>query len=141
RDVVIDLSPLLGREEAPGGLVHAPKSLQILSARLATLKRWLIDHQEALRRLVDSFEQTAFFLRLQVVNRKAAPGCIGPLWPLGQSLDEVFLVELDLEGDGREVFRRKLKRWHGEVDALVMATPGAGQNFAHLTRVATGDIE
>ena len=70
---------------------------------------------------------------------KAAPCGIGGLRPLGQGLDEVF--ELNLEGRAGKVLRRKLKRGHREVDALVVATPGAGQNFAHLTRVAAGDID
>jgi len=32
------------------------------------------------------------------MNRKATPGGIGRLRPLNQGLDEVFVVELDLEG-------------------------------------------
>jgi len=48
--------------------------------------------------LADGCEQTAFFLRQQVMNRKATPGGIGRLRPLNQGLDEVFVVELDLEG-------------------------------------------
>jgi hypothetical protein len=39
------------------------------------------------------------------------------------------------------VFRCKLKRGRGGVDAVVAAAPGAEQNFAHLTRVAAGDID
>jgi len=54
--------------------------------------------------------QGAFLLRRQMVDRKAALGGIGRLWPLGQSLDEVFVVQLGLEGNANEVFRRKLKR-------------------------------
>ena len=80
--------------------------------------------------------QGAFLLRRQMVDRKAALGGIGRLWPLGQSLDEVFVVELDLEARAGKILRRKLKRWHGEVDAVVVAAPSAEQNFAHLTRVA-----
>src|SRR5262245_57641963 len=76
-----------------------------------------------------------------MMHRKAAPGSIGRLWPLGQGLDEVFVVELDLEGRGGHVFRRKLKRWPGEVNAVVVAAPGAAQNFAHLTGVAAGNID
>jgi hypothetical protein len=76
-----------------------------------------------------------------MMDRKAAPGSIGGLRPLGQGLDEVFVVELDLEARAGKVLRRKLKRWHGEVDAVVVAAPSAGQNFAHLARVAAGDID
>src|SRR6476659_4110545 len=75
-----------------------------------------------------------------MVDRKAALGGIGGLRPLGQGLDEVFVVELDLEGRAGEVFRRKLKRGRGEVDALIVVAPGPRQDFAHLTRVAAGDI-
>ena len=75
-----------------------------------------------------------------MVDRKAAPGGIGGLRPLGQGLDEVFVVELDLEGRAGEVFRRKLKRGRLEVDALIVVAPGPPQDFAHLTRVAAGDI-
>ena len=73
-----------------------------------------------------------------MVDRKAAPCGIGGPWPHGQGLDKVF--ELNLEGRAGKVLRRKLKRGRREVDALV-ATPVAGQNFAHLTRVAAGDID
>src|SRR5262245_2108965 len=76
-----------------------------------------------------------------MVDRKAAPGGIGGPRPLGQGFDEVFVVELDLEGRAGEVFRRKLKRGRGEVNALVVAAPGAGQDFEHLARVAAGDID
>ena len=76
-----------------------------------------------------------------MVDREAAPCGIGGLRPHGQGLDEVFVVELNLEGRAGKVLRRKLKRGRREVDALVVATPGAGQNFAHLTRVAAGDID
>src|SRR5262245_1844448 len=76
-----------------------------------------------------------------MVDRKAAPGGIGWLRPFGQGLDEVFVVELYLKGRAGEVFRRKLKRGRGEIDALVVAAPGARQNFSHLTRVAAGDID
>src|SRR5215813_6660361 len=76
-----------------------------------------------------------------MVDRKAAPGGIGGLRPLGQGLDEVFVVEFDLEGQAGEGFRGELKRGRGEVDALVVAAPGAGQDFSHLTGVAAGDID
>ena len=76
-----------------------------------------------------------------MMHRKAAPGSMGRLWPLGQGLDEVFVVERDLEGRVGQVFRRKLKRWRGEVNAVVVAAPGAGQNLAHLTGVAAGNID
>src|SRR6516165_12594293 len=76
-----------------------------------------------------------------MVDRKAAPGSIGGLRPLGQGLDEVFVVELDLEGRAGQVFCCKLKRGCGEVDAAVVAAPGAGQNFAHLARIAARDID
>src|SRR5262245_44845692 len=75
-----------------------------------------------------------------MVDRKAAPGGIGGLRPLGQGLDEVFVVEFDLEGRAGEVFRRKLKRGRGEVDALVVAAPGARQNIRTLTGIASGDM-
>ena len=76
-----------------------------------------------------------------MVDRKAAPGGIGGLRPLGQGSDEVFVVELDLVGRAGEVLRRKLKRGRREVDAQVVAAPGAEQNLAHLTCVAAGDID
>src|SRR5262245_57933734 len=75
-----------------------------------------------------------------MVDRKAAPGGIGGLRPLGQGVDEVFVVQLDLEGRVGEVFRRNLKCGRGEVDALVVAAPGAWQDLTHLTGVAAGDI-
>jgi len=76
-----------------------------------------------------------------MVDREAAPDGISGLRPLGEGLDEVFVVELDLVGRAGQVFRRKLKRWHGEVDALVVAASGAGQNFAHLARIAARNID
>lgn len=76
-----------------------------------------------------------------MMHRKAAPGGIGGLWPLGQGLDEVFVVELDLEGRVGHVFRCKLKRWRRKVNAMVVAAPSAGQDFAHLTGVAASNID
>src|SRR5262245_39155288 len=76
-----------------------------------------------------------------MVNGKAAPGGVGGLRPLGQSLDEVFVIELNVVGRAGEVLRRKLKRGRREVDGLVVAAPSAEQNLAHLARVTTSDVD
>ena len=56
-----------------------------------------------------------------MVDRKAAPGGIGGLRPLGQGLDEVLLVELDLVGRAGEILRRKLKRGSRVLDSIALS--------------------
>src|ERR1700674_5530628 len=75
------------------------------------------------------------------MDREAAPRRIGGLRAPLQSLDEVAMIELDVEGDASEVLGRKLERGLRKIDAVIVADPGARERWPHLAGIAARDVE
>src|SRR5665648_1192773 len=96
-DVVVDLAPLLVREEGPSGPVDAPEARQIGLAILALGQGRLVDHRHVARGAADRSEQLALAVGGEMVDRQTTPGNVSRLRLVAQRLDEIAVVELDRE--------------------------------------------
>ena len=68
---------------------------------------------------MDCLKQAELAVGCEVMDREAAPRRIGGLRAPLQSLDEVAMIELDVEGDAGEILGRKLERGLRKIDAVM----------------------
>src|SRR5262245_57802891 len=75
-----------------------------------------------------------------MMDRQAAPSCIGEFGPARHRFNEIAMIELDLEGHLFEVLGSQFERGLGQIDTVIVADLCIPKR-AHLACVAASNIK
>src|SRR4051794_21419909 len=75
-----------------------------------------------------------------MMDRQAAPRHISKLGPVIHRLDKIAVIEVNSEGHAGQVLGCQFQRRLREINAVIMADPGCGQDAFHEARIATSKI-
>src|SRR6478609_9294465 len=112
-DVMPNLVPLGWRQYPPQGLVRLYETIEPRGPILAGPTRRLVQEEDPAGTggAADCLHQAQLVLGREMVDRQAAPGCVGMLRPSHHGLDEIAVIEIDFERQPGKIGGGELKRW------------------------------